>query len=94
MAHFFTYDNGFYKHQIFGIETKNEKGKIVGYRPMVQRVNAKEGGVVEQISDKYPQVKWKIFSTENLAREFAIQFFMELPKDDRHIEPPNSVYVR
>lgn len=94
MAHFFTYDNGFHKHQIFGIETKNEKGETVGFRPIVQRVNAKEGGIVEQISDKYPQVKWKIFSTEKLAREFAIKFFIELQKDERHIEPPKSRDMR
>lgn len=91
MAHYFNYDSGIYKHRIYGIETKNEKGEIVGYRPMVQRVHAKNGGVVEQISDKHPQVKWKIFSTERFARDFAIQFFRQLQQDNIFIEPPKSI---
>lgn len=77
MAHFFNYDRCENKHRIYGLEVKNEKGEIVGYRPVVQR-HPKNGGISEQISDQYPQVKWKIFSTEKLARDFAIEFFNSL----------------
>jgi len=77
MAHFFNYDFCKNKHQIYGLEVKNEKGEIVGYRPLVQRF-PKHGGVVEVVSESFPQVKWKIFSSEKLARDFAIKFFNSL----------------
>lgn len=77
MAFYFSYDNADNKHQIYAYEAKNEKGELVGYRPVVQR-HPKNGGVSEQISDQYPAVKWKIFSSEQLARDFAIDFFNSL----------------
>lgn len=77
MAMFFNYDNGAHKHSIAGFVCKNEKNEIVGYRPVVDR-HPKGGGIVETISDRFPQVKWSIFSTEKLARDFAINYFGEL----------------
>lgn len=78
MAHYFNYDKVEHKHRIYSIEVKNEKNEIVGYRPLVERFDAKKSGTVEQISDKYPQLKWKVFSTPELARDFAITFFQSL----------------
>ncbi|WP_276975461.1 hypothetical protein [Flavobacterium filum] len=77
MAHFFNYDKGENRHRIYGFEVKNENDELVGYRPVVQRY-PKNGGISEQISDQYPLLKWKIFSTEKLARDFAIEFFGSL----------------
>jgi hypothetical protein len=81
MAHFFSYDDSLYKHRIFGIEVKNEKDELLGYRPLVER-NPKSGGLVENVSELFPNLKWKVFSTEKLARDFAIDFFINLKKDD------------
>ena len=79
MAHFFNYDDVKNKHHIYGLEVKNEKDLIIGYRPIVLR-HPKDGGIMEEISNQYPQVKWKVFSTEKLARDFAIDFFNSLRK--------------
>lgn len=80
MAQFFSYDNGKHKHRIHGIAAFNEKDEVVGYRPVVDRFDENaEVSVVEQISDQHPQLKWKIFSTNKLARDFAIDFFCNLP---------------
>jgi hypothetical protein len=77
MAHYFNYDKNENKHQIFGVQVKNEKDEIVGYRPVVNK-SPKGGGTMDEISDQYPQIKWKIFSTEKLARDCAIEFFNNL----------------
>jgi hypothetical protein len=78
MARFFYYDQGKHKHRIFEIPVKNEKDELVGYRPQVHRFDAEKGGIVEPISDQYEALKWKIFSTEKLCRDFAIEFFNNL----------------
>ena len=77
MAHFFNYDRCENKHQIYAFEVKNEKDETVGYRPVVNR-HPKNGGWSEQISDKYAQLKWNVFSTEKLAYDFAVEFFKKL----------------
>ena len=77
MAHFFSYDNLENRHTFYGFEVKNEKGETVGYRPIIHRC-PKNGGMVENISERYPQLKYKVFSTEDLARDFAIKLFKNL----------------
>jgi hypothetical protein len=77
MAHFFRYDKGEYKHRIFGIEVRNEKNELLGYRPVVDR-SPKGFGVIEEVSDLYPALKWRVFSTEKLARDAGIDFFEKL----------------
>lgn len=78
MAYFFSYDQLKHKHRIYVYAVKNEKDEVVGYRPIVERFPVK-GGVVEKISDYYPQFRSRVWSTEELAREFAYNFFEELP---------------
>lgn len=78
MAHYFNYDFGKHKHRIMALPTSNENGEIIGFRPVVLRCDANNGGVVEQVSDNYPGIKWKIFSNERLCRDFAIDFFNSL----------------
>lgn len=78
MAHFFSYDNLKHKHRIYAFEVKNEEGELLGFRPVVHRFDAKKGGIVETISDKYPAVQYAVFSTEDLARNFAINYFDKL----------------
>jgi len=77
MAHFFSYDRCENRHHIYCFDVKNEKDEIVGYRPVVFRT-PRDGGISIQISDQYSQFKWKVFSTEKLARDFAINFFESL----------------
>lgn len=72
--YFFSYDRCRNKHRIYAIEVKNEKGELLGYRPMVDR-SPKEGGRIEEISDLFPALKWKVFSTEEICIGFAIDFF-------------------
>jgi hypothetical protein len=77
MAHFFNYDRGENKHRIYAFELINEKQEVVGYRPIVER-NHKNGGIVETISENFFDLKYKIFSTDKLAREYAITYFNKL----------------
>lgn len=78
MAQFFYYDRCEHKHQVFAFPIKNEKDEIVGYIPRVDR-SLKNGGLCETVSDRHREFKYKVFSTEKLARDWASDFFSKLP---------------
>ena len=78
MAHYFSYDNLVHKHKIYAIEVFNEKKELLGYRPIVDRWDAKKGGTVETISNSYHALKWKVFSTEKICIDYAIDFFINI----------------
>lgn len=77
---FFSYDGGIYRHSIFGMPIENEQKQIVGYKPHVTRCK-KGGGVVENVHDYFLQLRVKCFSTEKLAREYAIEFLIDVDYD-------------
>ena len=78
MAHFFGYSDK--KHRIYAFEIKNELEEVVGYRPHVERYPP-EGGLSEVVSDKLNDLRWKCFTTEKLAREYAIKYFSEIESE-------------
>ncbi len=80
MAHFFSYDLGVNKHRIYTYALMNEKKQIVGYLPVVDRHPA-EGGLVENISFKLLDLRLKCFSSEMLARQYAIEYFNQLSSE-------------
>jgi len=80
MAHYFKYDRGVHKHMIYGMKIQNEKNEIVGYKILASRVDTTPGAnsLVEDISENYYPLKNKVFSSEKIARDFAIEFFNKL----------------
>lgn len=81
MAHFFSYDSGANKHRISAFPLQNEMGKVVAYLPVVDRYPS-EGGLVENVSFNLVDLRLKCFSTELLAREYAIEYFKQLESEE------------
>ncbi len=77
MAIFYKYDQRQNKHAVYAIEVKDENDNLIGFRPLVHRWHP-SGGIVEEISENYPELKWKVFSTPEKARTFAQDFFENL----------------
>lgn len=81
MARFFAYDYGENKHHIYAHPLKNEADVVVGYLPVVMR-SPKQGGLSENISLKLADLRFKCFSEERLAREYAVEYFSRLESEE------------
>lgn len=90
MGQFFNYDNAKNRHQICAIPVENEKGELLGFRPHVIRSDAKKGGIAETISDRFPALKWKVFSSEKICREYASDFFKDLHRTETNFQRMNN----
>jgi len=79
MAHFFSYDNLKHKHRIYSFEVRNELNELLGYRAEVSRVDAKKGGIVEDVTLK--KIRHKVFTTERKAKDYAAECMIELKSE-------------
>lgn len=59
---------------------KNEKEEIIGFKPIVDRVD-KDGGITQSISRYYVELDSLAFSSEKICRAYAVDFFGELEED-------------
>jgi hypothetical protein len=78
MDYLFNYDGGRHKHLIIAIEVRNEKNELLGYRPVVARDNSMQE---TPISERYSDLKYRVFTNKRLCREFAVEFFSNLEKE-------------
>jgi hypothetical protein len=71
MAIFCSYDYLKHKHRIYAYKTQN------GYVAEITRVDAKKGGIVQNITPK--SVSSAVFATEKEAKNNALEFLCKLP---------------